>query len=70
MPFKIKRIIWALERIKNKLKNNDSVLFNQICLHIYIYIYIYIYILEVNNGNKFKSMKKIEKQSNPKVINS
>ena len=33
-----------------------------------IYIYIYIY-MEINNGNKFDSMKKIEKQSIPKVIN-
>ena len=35
-------------------------------------IYIYIYIereREVNNGNKSNSMKKLEKQSNPKVVN-
>ena len=38
----------------------------------YIYIYIYIYILvymEVNIRNESNSMEKIEKQSNPKVIN-
>ena len=36
--------------------------------HIYIYIYIYIY-MEPDNGNESDSMKKIAKQSNPKVMN-
>ena len=34
---------------------------------LFFFIYIYIYI-EVNNGNESDSMKKIEKQSNPKVM--
>ena len=31
-----------------------------------IYIYIYIYV-EVNGGNKSDSLKKIEKESNPRL---
>ena len=33
-------------------------------LFVPVYIYIYIY-----NGNESNSMEKIEKQSNPKVMN-
>ena len=44
-------------------------LYKFICTNnIYIYIYIYIY-MEVNNGNKSDCIKKIEKQSNPKIMN-
>ena len=39
-----------------------------VCVYIYIYIYIYIY-MEVNNGKESDSIEKIEKQSNPKVMN-
>ena len=33
-----------------------------------IYIYIYKY-MDVNNGNRYDSMKKIEKQSIPELMN-
>ena len=33
-----------------------------------LYIFVYIY-MEVYNRNESDSMKKIEKQSNPKVMN-
>ena len=72
----MRTLVKKLERILIKLyRQHVSISFNQTCLnegmqpnYTQIYIYIYIY-MEANYGKKSDSMEKIEKQSNPEVVN-